>query len=54
MDIDLVLKADGAEAYVTRLVADVLGPDAEIAVTYSPPDEHGMVCVVGQASAAAS
>lgn len=52
MKIDLVLRADGAEAYVARLVADVLGPDAVIDVTYSEPDELGLVCASGEARAA--
>lgn len=54
MQIDLVLRADGAEAYIARIVAEHLGAGAHIDVTYSPADESGLVCVVGQASAAAS
>lgn len=49
MQIDLVLKADYAATYVAQLVAEMLGPDAVIDVTYSPPDENGLVCVIGEA-----
>lgn len=56
MQIDLVLRADGAEAYITKIVADCLGADATIDVTYTSPDDQGLVCVIGEArqSAAAS
>lgn len=49
MQIDLVLRADGAEAYVAKIVAEHLGDGAAIDVRYGPPDDRGLVCVIGQA-----
>lgn len=51
-DINLCLPAEHiAAGYVDQLVADVLGPGATIDVSYSDPDEAGLVCVVGSARA---
>lgn len=49
MRVDLVLGADYAETYIAKLVADTLGPDATIEVEYSPPDDDGLVAVIGTA-----
>lgn len=49
MKIDLVLRADSAEAYVAKIVAEHLGDDATIDVQYGPPDDRGLVCVIGEA-----
>jgi len=51
MQIDLVLRGDGAEAYIAKIVAEHLGAGAVIDVVYSPADEQGLVCVVGEARA---
>lgn len=49
IDINVLWFAETAEAYVEQLVAETIGPDAMIDVVYGPPDDEGLVAIIGEA-----